>query len=142
MKLEKVAYNMDYTVYLAIYFMLDTVKVVWSSMALTCLMEACQRAVFFFFFYFLFFFFSSTEQQNIPAVAVILFTLELQLYSVSDKVVLYLMSIMNSYIISLIVTAEQENAIIDLYTDRCWAYLKTGESIRHFRHFYSSRHIF
>ena len=33
MKLEKVAYNMDYTVYLDIYFMLDTAKVVSSSLA-------------------------------------------------------------------------------------------------------------
>ena len=34
MKLEKVAYNMDYTVYLDIYFMLDTAKVASSSLAL------------------------------------------------------------------------------------------------------------
>ena len=36
-KLEKVAYNMDYTVYLDIfvYFMLDTAKVVSSSLAFT-----------------------------------------------------------------------------------------------------------
>ena len=39
------------------------------------------------------------------------------------------LSTMNSYIISLVVTAEQENAIIDLYTERCWAYLKTGEAL-------------
>ena len=34
MKIEKVAYNMDHTVYLDIYFMLDTAKVVSSSLAL------------------------------------------------------------------------------------------------------------
>ena len=37
MKLQKVAYNMDYTVdlYLDIYFMLDTAKVASSSLALS-----------------------------------------------------------------------------------------------------------
>ena len=35
MKLEKVAYNMDYTVYLDIYFTLDTAKVASSSLAFT-----------------------------------------------------------------------------------------------------------
>ena len=34
MKLKKVAYNMDFTVYLDIYFMLDTAEVASSSRAL------------------------------------------------------------------------------------------------------------
>ena len=35
LKLEKVAYNMNYTVYLDVYFILDTVEVLSSSLALT-----------------------------------------------------------------------------------------------------------
>ena len=34
-----------------------------------------------------------------------------------------------SYCITLLVTAEQENAIIDLFRDRCWVYVKTGEKL-------------
>ena len=46
MKLEKVAYNMDYTVYLGIYFMLDTAKVVSSSLALMQLQRVLSRPLY------------------------------------------------------------------------------------------------
>ena len=46
MKLEKVAYNMDYTAYLDIYFMLDTAKVVSSSLALMQLQRVLSRPLY------------------------------------------------------------------------------------------------
>ena len=43
MKFEKIAYNMDYTVYLDIYFMLDTAKVASSSLALSLKRSVGER---------------------------------------------------------------------------------------------------
>ena len=35
---------------------------------------------------------------------------------------------MSYYNITILVTAEQEEAIIDLYKAKCWVYLKSGEN--------------